>query len=277
MPRDIVLPLESPRARNESKSAGDSKRRDASAAPSAVAQARNVAAATPRDIFLPLESKRAGGADRSEGIAKRRDANTPAPVAAVAATAPGVEPPARGGGADGDADIGAEARVPPTQTVTATGPAAATRPAPAPVPTLAPAPLAPVDSVLGSGTAVSAPSLSAAAALSASNENAAIRRALHTYEQAYERLDAYGAAEVWPSLDVQALKRAFNGLKEQELQFDRCQFDVGSAAATAVCAGSSRIVRRVGNATPLVESRQWTFHLKRIGDDWKIESVNTTR
>ncbi len=100
---------------------------------------------------------------------------------------------------------------------------------------------------------------------------------MHTYEQAYERLDAHGAAEVWPSLDEQALKRAFNGLKEQELQFDRCQFNVGYAAATAVCAGSSRIVRRVGNATPLVESRQWTFHLKRIGDDWKIESVNTTR
>jgi len=114
---------------------------------------------------------------------------------------------------------------------------------------------------------------------SVANDNVAIRRTLQTYEQAYEHLDARTAAAVWPSLDVQALKRAFDGLKTQSLQFDRCQFDVSYAVATAVCTGSSRIVRRVGNPRPLVESRQWTFHLKRlgVGNDWKIDSVTTTR
>jgi hypothetical protein len=100
---------------------------------------------------------------------------------------------------------------------------------------------------------------------------------LQRYERAYEQLDAKGAASVWPSLDVDALKRAFGGLKQQALQFDSCQFSVGYASAVASCAGSSAIVRRVGNPTPLIESRHWTFHLKRVGSDWNIESVTTTR
>jgi hypothetical protein len=109
------------------------------------------------------------------------------------------------------------------------------------------------------------------------SEQAAIRRALARYEDAYERLDANAAAAVWPSLDVPALSRAFEGLKLQHLQFDRCDLNVNSSRATAVCSGTTRIVRRVGNSDPLVAAQRWTFRLKRTDADWLIESVATKR
>jgi hypothetical protein len=115
----------------------------------------------------------------------------------------------------------------------------------------------------------------------APSDTAAIRRALQMYEDAYEHLDAHAAAAVWPSLDEPALTRAFEGLKAQRLQFDRCNFTVGFGSATAICSGAARFVRRVGKPDPLIERRHWTFHLKRTGDDpgadWKIESVITSR
>ncbi len=143
------------------------------------------------------------------------------------------------------------------------------------------------------GGSIAAPPLAAApvasrartaAALPAANatlavysDQAAIRHTLQLYEDAYERLDARAAAAVWPTLDLPALSRAFDGLKAQLLQFDRCDLSVGSGSATAICSGSTRIVRRIGSSDPLIEPRQWTFHLRRSDTDWKIESVSTRR
>jgi hypothetical protein len=111
------------------------------------------------------------------------------------------------------------------------------------------------------------------------SDQAAIRRALQRYEDAYERLDARAAAAVWPSLDVSALSRAFEGLKAQHLEFERCDLNVSSRSATAVCSGSTSIVRRVGNADPITAAQLWVFRLKRLepSADWTIESVSTKR
>jgi hypothetical protein len=142
------------------------------------------------------------------------------------------------------------------------------------------APIAPTIAPLGSVTSPDA-MLDVAKPVRVSmavvSEQAAIRRTLQLYEDAYEHLDARAAAVVWPSLDVPALTRAFDGLKLQHLQFDRCDLNVGSSRATAICSGSTRIVRRVGNADPLIAAQQWTFRLKRTDADWKIESVATKR
>lgn len=113
---------------------------------------------------------------------------------------------------------------------------------------------------------------------SITNDQAAIRHTLQRYEDAYEHLDAPAAAAVWPSIDVSALSHAFAGLKTQLLQFDRCDLDVGYESATAVCSGSTHIVRKIGKPEPLIEPLRWTFHLKRTDTaDWKIESVATAR
>ncbi len=104
-----------------------------------------------------------------------------------------------------------------------------------------------------------------------------IRRALQQYRHAYASLDAQAAVEVWPSLDVRALARAFNGLSAQTLVFDRCDVSVRGAQAIADCAGQASYVRKVGNRDPQTEPRQWRFQLAQADGAWRIASVEARR
>jgi len=104
-----------------------------------------------------------------------------------------------------------------------------------------------------------------------------IDRALDQYRQAYERLDARAARAVWPGVNERALARAFEGLESQGLNFDNCEVDLADAAATAVCQGSARYVPKVGSKEPQVEPRRWTFKLRKSGEAWEIETVQTGR
>ena len=54
-------------------------------------------------------------------------------------------------------------------------------------------------------------------------------------------------------------------------------FDIAGAAATAQCRGSATYTPKVGNREPKLESRQWTFQLRKMGEDWKIQSAQTRR
>jgi hypothetical protein len=109
------------------------------------------------------------------------------------------------------------------------------------------------------------------------SEQSEIQRTLGEYRNAYHLLDAESAQAVWPTVDVRALARAFDSLTSQELAFEACQVDVAGEAATARCRGSATYTPKVGNREPRSEPRQWTFQLRKVGEDWKIQSAQTRR
>jgi hypothetical protein len=97
-----------------------------------------------------------------------------------------------------------------------------------------------------------------------------IQETLHRYADAYARLDAGAARAVWPTVDQRALARAFEGLESQGLSFEHCDVTVAGGDATAACRGRARYVPKVGSRVPLVESRQWTFRLRKGDAGWQI-------
>jgi hypothetical protein len=105
----------------------------------------------------------------------------------------------------------------------------------------------------------------------------AVRRALHSYEAAYEGLDVAAAADIWPTVDRRALSRAFAALKSQGLEFKSCAITIQDANATAYCRGTLEYVRKVGNPTPLSAEQQWVFRMRRAGGAWKIDDVSASQ
>lgn len=113
-----------------------------------------------------------------------------------------------------------------------------------------------------------------AAEMAADEEH--IESTLTRFRTAYSRLDARAAREVWPSVDVEALDRAFRGLKSQELRFDRCDLTVDGARARAACRGRAVYVPRVGNQSPKAAAREWTFELRKLDQRWTIASARSS-
>ncbi len=103
---------------------------------------------------------------------------------------------------------------------------------------------------------------------------AAIRSALTRFRTAYSALDAKAARAIWPSVDERALARAFEGLRSQEIAFDRCETVVNGAEASAACRGRSTYVPRVGPQAPRTNAHEWNFHLKKVNDRWMIDSAS---
>jgi hypothetical protein len=104
-----------------------------------------------------------------------------------------------------------------------------------------------------------------------------IRSTLDRYVVAYEKLDAGAAKQVWPSVNEQALTRAFQGLESQALSLQDCSVDVASSRAVAFCQGTASYVRRIGNRTTVTEPREWVFTLRRAEEGWKIEAARAQR
>ena len=100
-----------------------------------------------------------------------------------------------------------------------------------------------------------------------------IRTTLAELRKAYSQLDADAAREVWPSVDVTGLARAFDDLKFQDLRFDHCDVSVDGARARAACTGEAVYVPRVGNAASSRASRAWMFELTRVRERWMIASA----
>jgi len=103
-----------------------------------------------------------------------------------------------------------------------------------------------------------------------------IRSTLAQWRTAYSQLDASAARDVWPTVDVRALEKAFQSLKSQELSFDHCDFTVNGARAQAACTGRARYVPRVGNPSPKTNAREWTFELTRSEQRWTIASARSS-
>lgn len=103
-----------------------------------------------------------------------------------------------------------------------------------------------------------------------------IRTTLMQLQTAYAQLDADAAREVWPSVDVDALTRAFQGLRWQELRFDHCDVTVRGARARAACTGEAVYVPRDGRPASSSDAREWTFELTRARERWMIASARAS-
>jgi hypothetical protein len=106
-------------------------------------------------------------------------------------------------------------------------------------------------------------------------ETEAIQAALGRYRNAFNLLDVRAAGAVWPTVDQRALGRAFERLKQQSLTFESCTIDSRGAVATASCRGTAAYVPKVGTQSGRIDSRQWTFTLRKAGEQWLIDAVNT--
>jgi hypothetical protein len=111
------------------------------------------------------------------------------------------------------------------------------------------------------------------AAASTVAESNAIESVLYRYRDAFNTLNAAAARTVWPAADVKALERAFDRLKEQQLRFDDCAITVRGERAAADCRGTATYVPKVGNKNPRIESRQWSFEVRKQPGGWLIQSV----
>lgn len=102
-----------------------------------------------------------------------------------------------------------------------------------------------------------------------------IRELLNRYQEAFTALDAGAAKAVWPSVDLDALERAFHGLQSQRVQLRNCEITVEDVRARATCGGTLRYVPRVGDKWERTERRQFQFVLQRVDDAWAIDQVES--
>jgi hypothetical protein len=96
-----------------------------------------------------------------------------------------------------------------------------------------------------------------------------VRSALSRYEAAYSTLNASAVRAVWPTVDANALGRAFDSLQEQRISLGNCSVFVTGQSAHAYCSGSATWTPRVGSGTR-TEPRRWTFDLEQAGNLWEI-------
>ncbi len=99
-----------------------------------------------------------------------------------------------------------------------------------------------------------------------------VRTLLTRFREAYGRLDAQAAKQVWPGVDERALSKAFSNLTSQEIAFDHCRIHMGDETALAYCDGSTTYVGRLGSQSR-TRRLQWTFSLDREAGDWHIRNV----
>jgi hypothetical protein len=102
----------------------------------------------------------------------------------------------------------------------------------------------------------------------------AVAVVLNRYQQAFSAMDVGAAAEVWPSVDVKALAKAFDQLEEQRFDLQACNITVAGVRAEAECGGNARYIRKVGSRALRVEPRHWRFTLRQANDDWVIDAVD---
>lgn len=147
-------------------------------------------------------------------------------------------------------------------------------PAAVPVPEVETPPAIP-DSPGLSQPAAAAPDEANAADAAAARAPARVQDVIDRYQEALSRLDANAAKVVWPSVDVQALERAFGSLETQRVELRDCRITVDEARARASCGGTLRYVPRVGRKSERVEQRQFEFELRRVDDIWSIDQVES--
>jgi type II secretory pathway predicted ATPase ExeA len=103
-----------------------------------------------------------------------------------------------------------------------------------------------------------------------------IQSVLDQYRRAFGSLAASEVERFWPSVNAKNLQRAFDQIDSQRIEFNSCVASATTANRAQVsCGGSATFVPRVGNKTPRIESRHWTFHLSRANAAWIIDKVES--
>jgi len=100
----------------------------------------------------------------------------------------------------------------------------------------------------------------------------AIESVLKNYAAAFSARDVGAAKSVWPGVDERALARAFDGLREQRLELERCEISIKGSTATATCVGTARYRPKVGIRSVRSERKVWTFYIGHRGA-WVIDDV----
>ena len=100
-----------------------------------------------------------------------------------------------------------------------------------------------------------------------------IDAALDRYVSAYQGGDVGATLAVWPGVDVGALRRAFQSIRDQRLALSDCQVEVVGDSAVAACQGVMHYTPRVGSSTTRVVTRAWRIALARRADQWRITGV----
>jgi hypothetical protein len=136
----------------------------------------------------------------------------------------------------------------------------------------APPPVAPAVAA----PAAAPPAVAAASRAAAAVDQTAVIEAVQEYAQAYGAMDVSAAAAVWPSVDRRALARAFGTLKSQELELGNCEVTIAEGSATARCRGTVAYVRKVGDQTPRTGRQEWVFKMRKIGDEWIIDTLDAS-
>jgi hypothetical protein len=106
-------------------------------------------------------------------------------------------------------------------------------------------------------------------------DSQAIQRILNRYRDAFSVLDAGAVLAVWPAADAGSLRLDFERLAEQNYQFDQCRISVVELQAQARCIGSAQYTP-AGSRRSRDEAREWRFELRRVNDNWRIDTVMST-
>jgi hypothetical protein len=177
----------------------------------------------------------------------------PVVTAAAAVTPPAAAPPAA-----------------PAAALPATAPPAAVPPVVTPPGAAAPAPTTTVAAAAPRPAVPAAPPPAALA-----TEEQGIRAVVERYRAAYSALDVNAVRAIWPGVNARALGRAFDQLSTQQLEFAGCEISVAGERASAGCSGNMEFVPKIGNRTPRLEARTWSFVLRKSGAQWTIEAVES--
>jgi hypothetical protein len=105
----------------------------------------------------------------------------------------------------------------------------------------------------------------------------AIQTVLNRYRDALSTLDVTAIRSVWPDADVDALRKEFAGVRDQNVEFDGCRISGAGTDARASCAGVIESGFRPGDRRSRVERRRWQFTLEKSATGWKITEVLTQR
>ena len=124
-----------------------------------------------------------------------------------------------------------------------------------------------------SATSATSATPAAIASLALAADEQRVRAVLNRYREAYGSLDVNAARAVWPGVDTRTLGRAFAQLSMQEFEFAACDISISGERASADCTGNARYVPKVGSKNARVETRVWQFGLRRIDQQWKIETT----
>jgi hypothetical protein len=120
---------------------------------------------------------------------------------------------------------------------------------------------------------IGTPSPAASAPIVTIPDPANVQRVVNQYARAFAALDAAQVKAVWPSADERAVRRAFDGLRSQDVAVESCDITINAPNAVATCDVATSYVPKVGSKNARRERRQWVFYLVEDNEQWAIQEI----